>query len=167
MKPKPKPSALPVYDSMEQMSGALGIPKGILQSAKKAGCMFIVHGRCHLDVFISWFFAQNLSDDEKENWAMRNKKAVALLNECKLQKERDSVVDRALMTQMLNEVIGNCYAAELERYAKELPAVLKGKTETEIHAELIRQKLIARDTLFSRLDEWNAVKQKEEDASAR
>ena len=151
---------LPVYDGLQQMAGALGIPVSILQAARKAGCTFMLHGRAHAGTFIRWYFEQNLTDDERENWTKRDKRASALMRELKLERSRGSVIDRAMVEQILTDVIGNCFSGELKRIAQEFPAVLKGKSEVEIHAECERQADAIKARFESRLAAWVAAMSK-------
>lgn len=139
---------------MANMSAAVGIPLEILKSAKRAGCEFVEHSRCDLGVFLRWWFNRNLDADDQVNWTARGKRAIALLNEHKLEREKQTALDRSLVIQLLTDVIGNCIAGELERFAQEWPAALKGKNETEIHAVIKRDKVAMRDKLFSRIEHW-------------
>lgn len=144
-----------LYPSMANMSAAVGIPLSILKAAKKDGCSFVEHSsRCDLGEFLRWYFNRNLTDDERENWTSRGKRAIALLNEHKLEREKQSSLDRTLVMQLLTDVIGNCIAGELERFAQEWPASLKGKTETEIHAAVKRDTATMREKMFSRINHW-------------
>src|SRR5688572_11752964 len=145
---------LPNFDSMAQMSAALDIPLGILKLAKRNGCTFVQHGRCNTSEFIRWFFAQNPDDADQINWASRGKRAKALLDEHKLEREKANVVDRALLERVMSEVVGKCVSGELDRLANELPAVLKGKSETDISSEVKRQKGMIRDSLFATMKKW-------------
>lgn len=142
------------YPSMANMSAAVGIPLTVLKSAKQAGCSFVEHSRCDLGVFIRWYFSRNLTEDERENWTSRGKRAIALLNEHKLEREKQSALDRTTGIQMMTDVIGQVFCGELDRLSQEMPAALKGKNETDIHAELRRQVVAMKDKLRSSIEYW-------------
>ena len=129
---------LPIYDSMQQMSGATGIPLDVLKYAKKNGCRFVEHSRAHLSEFLRWFFLK-ADRDEDANWGVRDKKATALIKEVKLERLRGSVVDFRLADNFIRNLIAQFVFAELKRLRNEFPGGLKGKDEVAIAREVDRQ----------------------------
>lgn len=144
---------LPVYDSMQQMAKHTGIPIHWLKLAKREGCIFVQHGRCHLSVFLDWFFKRT-EGDEDEDWAKRDKRASALIREEQLMKARDQVVEFDTVRRFVNHLMAVSFFGELDRIAHEFPASLKGKTELEIHAECIAQVGRVKKTVESQIKTW-------------
>lgn len=153
---------LPVYDSMDQCSAACGIPISALRYAKKHGCLFIRHGRVHLDEFLKWFFAQTHKDEDEMlvDWAKRDRRAAALLKECKLEEDRERVVDFSNVTRIIQQLVRVEFFGELERLANEYPTSLTGKTPVQINEECIKQGEKIKKTLESALDTWEKTKGK-------
>ncbi len=151
---------LPVYDSYAQMSGQTGIPETALKLATKQGCLFKQHGRCHLRIFLEWFFGKEMSDEDGIDWLKRDKRAVALIREIDLQKKRDVVIDfenARSFTEKLTKVL---FFGELDRLANEFPSGLKGKGEVAIHEEVKRQIEQIKLNLDVALDNWKRSKGK-------
>lgn len=156
-----------MFDSMTGCASATGIPLSVLRAVKKAGCMFTSYGRCDLALFLRFWFAKNLSADDQINWSQRLKKADAKIREIELQLKEESVVSIQYVRELARDVIGNTYDAELDRLAHEMPAALKGKSETEIHAELRRQNVAIRDKMQSVIEKWKLDKASEAEAAAK
>jgi hypothetical protein len=148
---------LPLYDSMEMMSSATGIPLAALKHAKKNGCLFVRHGRCELSVFLKWFFNQDGSDEDVD-WAKRDKRAKALMSEIELEKKRDRVIDFASADSFLRRLVRAHFFGELDRLAHEFPAGLKGKNEVQIHEEVVRQIESIKSNLENEMATWDEAK---------
>lgn len=155
---------LPVYDSMEQCCGATGIPVAAQKHAKKNGCLFIRHGRVHLGEFIRWFFKsgkEDAGDDEMMiDWNKRDKRAAALIKEVKLEEEYDRLIDFAMVTRILTQLVNVTFFGELERLANEFPTGLKGKTEVQINEECLEQVKKIKLSLIAQLQAWEKSKGK-------
>lgn len=139
---------------MEQMASATGIPLTILKHAKKSGCMFVSHGRCDLIVFLTWFFSRDVPDDEQVDWAKRDKRASALIKECKLEEERNLVINYALSEKFIRYLTQVLFFGELERIANEFPAGLKGKSEVDIYAECVKQNKMVKQHIETQVNIW-------------
>lgn len=158
-RPKTHMTELPLYDSMEQMANATCIPLEIIRAAKKSGCTFVKHNRCDVGVFIKWYFETNLSDEEKENWTRRDKRASALIKEVELKRKEHSVIDYLIAKTFMRDLVSNCFFGELERLVTELPASLKGLNEVQINAECSKQVEQIKLALEKKLQTFNTVSQ--------
>jgi len=155
--PKRQQSEIPEFSSMQQMASATGIPLSILAMAKKSGCMFVRHGRCDLATFLRWFFSRDIDPDEDVNWIQRDKRAAALIRECKLEEMRKQTFEFALAEKFVRKLVSQLFFGELDRLAQEFPANLKGKTEIEIHGECLRQNEQVKRNLRKELESWIEV----------
>lgn len=162
-RPRVYATDLPVYDTMDQCSGATGIPKSMLQLASKEGCLFVRHGRVHLAEFLRWFFGprpQNSDGEENIDWDKRGKRAQALIREADLEEKRGTVVDFSLAKDFIEHVTRALFFGELERMEQEFPASLKGKNEVDIQVEMKRQGDMVRKNLELALKTWIDTKGK-------
>jgi hypothetical protein len=131
---------LPLYDSMDAMTAQTGIPRAVLQAAKKNGCGFIRHGRPDLGVFLRWWFGRDHETGEaEEDWANRNKRAQALMSEIDLEEKREHVIDFEVSAKFVRRLTSVLFFGELDRLKHEFPATLKGATELKIAEEVERQ----------------------------
>ena len=153
---------LPVYDSMQQMAGATGIPLEVIKYAKAQGGKFVEHSRCNLGEFLKWFFAKADRNDDAD-WGVRDKKASALIKEVKLKRLNGSVVDFTLADNFIRNLIAQFVFAELKRLRYEFPGSLKGKDEVAIAKEVERQMDLVEKSFRGRLEEWSAEVDKQED----
>ena len=154
---------LPVYDSMEICRGSTGIPIAAMALAKKEGCVFVRHGRIHLEPFLKWWFNRPEKDDEEreaDNWGGRDKRATALLKEVKLEEAKERVIEFLSVDKFIRNLVGNMFFGELERIASEFPASLKGKSEVEIAEEVNKQKKQIAKGITSYMETWLAKKGK-------
>lgn len=154
---------LPVYDTMEQCSGSTGVPMSFLRKAKAEGCPAFTHGRVRFAEFIQWLFKkpEDLDSTEaNEDWGKRDKRAVALLRESKLQEEYERVVDFELAGKFIDHLVGTLFFGELERMEQEFPATLKGKAEVDISKECGEQFKRVRENLQKSLEVWKQTKGK-------
>lgn len=144
---------LPTYFSMGHMEGATGIPKSALKHAKNNGCEFIrTQSKYSLAIFLKWWFAQD--QDASEDWGKRDKRASALTRELKLQEARGNLLDADETETFIRDLVGVVFFGNLDRLAHELPVILKGKNEVEIHTEMIKQVEQIKEMLKSKLAEW-------------
>lgn len=147
---------LPVYDSMENMANSVGIPVTVLKWSKRQGCRFVVHGRCHLGVFLQWWFSRDTQEGEEanEDWAKRDKRATALRKELLLDEDKSRVIDFKLAETFILHLQGDIFFGELERLAAELPASLKGRDENEIKVECDTQVVRVKKNLETKVKIW-------------
>jgi len=111
---------LPIYESIQQCSGATGIPPSVLKVAKRAGCpAFISGSRIDLAVLLKWYFAQ--SSDSRDlppgftSWRAFREKVDALLRKSTLDRvEGDSMSVSEGKRQVAN--------AKLNRFGSPRPA---------------------------------------------
>lgn len=124
---------LPVYDNMDQMVGATGIPREVLVQAKKQGCLFSRHNRCHLKPFLEWFFAPKSEDGtrnaERVNWDQRGKRAKALITEIDLEERRDESVPGDMVDAFIRHLVGTVFSHSVEKFRREVPSTCKGMGE--------------------------------------
>lgn len=74
---KTKPTlGLPVYDSLAACSGATGIPRSVIQAAKKAGCPAFRSNRVDLAVLLPWIFSGEGKDPDDMSIEQIEKKKV-------------------------------------------------------------------------------------------
>lgn len=150
--PVPK---LPVFRSMEVMSEATGIPLDLLRVARKEGCTFQKSNQqVDSGVFVRWWFDRQLSDDDKENWTRRDKRASAMTKEHKLDVARRSAIPWTEADAFITELAGPMFSGEIDRLAQELPPRLKGRGEIVIRDELRRQKSVMKKNIESKLKQW-------------
>lgn len=162
-RPRVYATDLPVYDTMDQCSGATGIPKAMLQLASKEGCLFVRHGRVHLAEFIRWFFNEKPQDGDEESnidWEKRGKRAQTLIREADLQEKYGKVIDFELARGFIEYLVRSIFFAEVERMSQEFPATLKGKTEVEIQAEMAKRAKELKTSLELALKTWIDTKGK-------
>lgn len=154
-----------MYDSMQQMASALDIPLHHLKWAKREGCRFVIHGRCHVGEFIKWWFSRDVSqdgDDVNEDWGKRDKRAGALLKEVKLDEEKSRVIDFGKASRFIRFLQGQVFFGELERLQAEFPAALKGLDERAIESEVAAQIKRVKQQLEGEVKSWVERKGKEQ-----
>lgn len=157
----PRLTNLPVFPSMGAMAGALGIPLDVLKAASKEGCPFVTNTRADSGKFISWYFSRDLSEDDKENWTTRDKRAAALLKESKLDEADRRLIEFSLCEQYLDQIVNNIFFGELERLAQEFPSRFKGKAEVQIRTEVQLEIERIKKTLTKRLEAWQIEGEKQ------
>ena len=148
------PLGFPVFSTMEQMANACGIPLAILKKSKKLGCMFMRRNTCDLETFIRWYFTNELTPDERENWKQRSDRANALMSELKLEEKQQSVYDSRTVEQFVGYLVRDLFFAELQQMAQEYPASLSGKTPVQIRDECNSREKRIKDNLNARLEAW-------------
>ena len=120
----------PVYDSMQQCSAVTHVPLSILKRAKKSGCVAFESGsRVRLYPLLQWLFSRN---DESTDWTNHYNKFHALIEEIAYGEEEEKVIDRALVIVCSKDSQKVMFNA-LRRMEKELPPLLVGRNEIEIH----------------------------------
>jgi len=131
---------LPIYESIQQCSGATGIPPSVLKVAKRAGCpAFISGSRIDLAVLLKWYFAQ--SSDSRDlppgftSWRAFREKVDALLRKSTLDRvEGDSMSVSEGKRQVA--IAMGCVLNELKRMEQELPPIVVGMDAPGIHVEI-------------------------------
>jgi hypothetical protein len=152
---------LPLYDNQTAMAAATGIPIDVIRHAQRNGCAFQHHGRCDLKEFLKWFFNQGSESEGSTDWGKREKRAKALLKEVELEREKDKVIEFALVDNFLRKLVQQIFFGELNRLEQEFPPGLKGKREVEIAKEVTAQIEKVKKNLKSELLAWEKSKGKE------
>lgn len=145
---------MPVFSSMGQMAAATGIPLAILKKAKRHGCMFMRRNTCDLQEFISWWFNNDLTDEQKEDWGMRRERADAIFAEVRAEDAQKRVVEFSLVEQYLATLVRDIFFGELTRMTQQFPSSLKGKTEIQIRDECEKNEERVKLELEERLKLW-------------
>ena len=160
-RPRVYSTELPVYDSMEQCANATKVPLEVLKKAKKGGCLFVRHGRVHFSEFIEWIFNQDPDSTGEMDWAVREKRAAALIKENSLERLRGKSYDSGKVDSFLRSLVRSTFFGELDRIKSEFPPGLKGKGEIAIEAEVEKQIESIKRALNKQLDAWEAEKKNE------
>lgn len=133
-------STLPTYPSMAACTAATGIPRRILQQAKRGGCdAFDQANRVHLDKLLPFLFKPEGDDQEEAaDWSDRLKRAQALIAEMKLEQTKRRLVDVELI-ERVHQRVGlrsrTLFSAIMEQ---ELPPKLAGQSVERCRQELSR-----------------------------
>lgn len=163
-RPRVFATELPVYDSMEQASGATGIPIAAFKHAKKNGCLFFRHGRVNLSEFIHWFFNRpdkEEGDERSEDWTYRDKRAAAMLKEINVDERMERVVDFDLVERFLRKLVGSDFFGELERMRQDFPPQLKGKSELDIAEHIAKSIGRTKESIAKSMENWVKSKGKQ------
>lgn len=123
--------ALPVFESMPQVSAITGMPISLMRAAKKAGCpAFITGNRIRLELLLKWYFAQDGSSQSElpeglGTWREALNKVQTEREQLKLSNERGETMATADAERQSAEAMALTFA-ELERRDRELPPALAG-----------------------------------------
>jgi hypothetical protein len=130
--------SLPVYDSMQSCEGATGIPRAILQQAKREGCdAFDSHSRVDLAKLLRYWFARG---EGNVDWALRQKRADALKAERELAKMEGALVSIDEVYRQQAQAVAKARAVLTQKFEGELPAKQNGMPAEKI-AETNREAL--------------------------
>jgi hypothetical protein len=153
-RPRSETVQMPIFDTLQQCAAATGVPLGALKMAKSSGSEAFRHGRVNFGEFIRWFFAQG-TDDDNIDWVKENKRLDALIKRIRLDELKKRVIDFAEVNRFLQQLVGGCFFAELERMSQEFPPVLKGRDETEIQTRILADVEKVKADLAARLKSWS------------
>ncbi len=156
-RPRQEAAQMPIYDTLQQCAASTGVPLSALKMAKASGCEAFRHGRVNFGEFIRWFFAQ-ASEDDNTDWVKENKRLDALIKRVKLDELKKRVIDFGEVNRFLQQLIGGCFFAELERMGQEFPPVLKGRDENEIQSRIRAEIEKVKEDLSKKLQAWAPAK---------
>jgi hypothetical protein len=143
---------LPVYGSMQQCSGATGIPIAILKRAKKSGSdAFHESGRVHLDKLLRYLFAHD--DPAELDWDNELKKWQAKREKIKHDQAAATVVDRSEVRAGIFEAVAILFSELDRRFCSELPGALKGLDERSMRARAQKEIQLLKDTLRKKFED--------------
>jgi hypothetical protein len=112
-------SALPSFPSMTACSAATGIPRAVLQRAKRAGCpAFDQANRIHLGVLLPWLFRPDADDDPNVDWHARFKRAQALEMEANLEERRGGLVPATMVVSAIQKAAGELNSSRIQSEAE-------------------------------------------------
>lgn len=139
--------SLPSYPSMQACSASTGIPKAVLQQAKRDGCSaFDQANRVHLGPLLKWLFRSEGADgEENPNWPDRLKRAQALRAEHELDQIRGKFVEIEKVHEQQDQCVAKARAVLTQKFETELPPKQDGCPAADI-ASLNRAAL---DQVFS------------------
>ena len=153
-RPRSAPVELPIYDSMQACAAATGIPLAIQKKAKSAGCDAFRSNRVALGPLLQWIFTSDESSEDGasiwgraqfEDWHAKREKI-------KHDREAKMVADKA-ETIFAIAAIQAAMFSTLERLKSEMPPLLKGLTESEIHQRFSEKMDDLRKELAAKYDE--------------
>lgn len=122
------------YPSMASCAADSGVPKTIIQTAKRDGCPAIDQaGRVHLKELLTWIFARADGDGEGgTDWAGRLKRAQALKAELDLEESKGALVSKSDIIQEAQTVAARVRSVLEAKLLVDLPARLSGRPADEI-----------------------------------
>jgi hypothetical protein len=126
---------LPIYDNMSACAASTGLPLSIIRQAKKGGCPAFRSNRVVLAKLLKWLFSNN---GEDQNWGDRLKKAQALREELRLEKDKGESLNKAEAQFAISKAM-NALFDGLDRFANvEGPPDLKGMEEAACQKIILR-----------------------------
>jgi hypothetical protein len=138
-RPRNEITKLPQYATLQECSGATGIPLPILKAAKKAGCFAGKHGRVDLAAFLRWAFSGDSVSEDGIDWGNELRKWLA--KRARLVHDREARLTIAVSEANDGIKAGVAFLKD-EHYrifTIELPAVLKGQNEIAIRERNLKE----------------------------
>lgn len=132
---RPRTHDLPVYDSMERCTAATGIPRSLMQLARKSGCdAFTANSRVVLEKLLRWIFSEE-RDESGVDWSQRLAEYKARREKIKLDKESLLISDRPTIERGAARIMAHIFDTLERMFCYELPPSIVGRTEPEIAFE--------------------------------
>lgn len=118
---------------MESCTASAGIPRGVLQQAKREGCdAFDSHNRVSLGKLLRWLFRGGEDGDENANWPERLKRAQALKAETELEQMKGQLVKIDEVHAQQDRCCSRAVAILVQKFETELPPKLDGCPAVDI-----------------------------------
>lgn len=150
--------ALPVFESMPQVSAITGMPVSLMRAAKKAGCpAFITGNRIRLELLLKWYFSQDGSSQSElpeglGTWREALNKVQTEREQLKLSNERGETMLTVDAQTQAASAMTEAFS-ELERMARELPPAMAGLDAVAIYKRMSAEIERIRKTLKKKFEE--------------